>query len=68
VERFESDKNIMDRMGPGNYNSFDGSFNSKSFNRRPEGYVGDRNMRFDQTEIRPKIGPGTYNPGYETVK
>lgn len=24
--------------------------------------------RFDQTQLRPKVGPGTYDPDYQTVK
>lgn len=55
-------------VAPGNYDVSVPNFSSKSFNKRQEGYLGSRVARFDQTEIRPKIGPGTYNPAYETVK
>lgn len=68
VERFQSDKSIMDSIGPGNYDLKGYDIQSKSFNRKGDGYIGSKMIRFDQTEIRPKIGPGTYNPAYETVK
>lgn len=51
-------------VAPGNYDINIPNFSSKSFNKRPEGYLGSRVPRFDQTQIRPKIGPGTYNAAY----
>lgn len=55
-------------LGPGNYEIINQEFSTKTFNKRQEGYVGSRGARFDEYHIRPKIGPGTYNPAYETVK
>ena len=66
---------MKDRVGPGNYDNGQTSFSYKSYNRQNNAYVGsimlyvgNRMARFDNTEIRPKLGPGAYNPGYETVK
>ena len=69
MQRFENDRTLDDKLGPGNYTDNANGFNQRSFNRKQQdGYIGNRMTRFDQSEIRPKIGPGTYNPGYETVK
>ena len=59
---------MNDGIGPGNYDSAATGFDYKSYNRKNQAYVGDRMARFDHTEVRPKLGPGAYNPGYETVK
>ena len=59
---------MNERIGPGNYDESNTSFAYKSYNRKTNEYVGNRMARFDHTEVRPKLGPGVYNPGYETVK
>ena len=55
---------MKDRVGPGNYDNSETSFSYKCYNRQNNAYVGNRMARFDNTEIRPKLGPGAYNPGY----
>jgi hypothetical protein len=51
-------------IGPGNYDIPKTDFCLKTYNRKNEGYIGSRGVRFDEFQIRPKIGPGTYNPAY----
>lgn len=64
VQRFGTNGTIQSGVAPGLYDVQKPNFSSKSFNKRQDGYLGSRVSRFDQTEIRPKIGPGTYNPAY----
>jgi hypothetical protein len=68
VQRFGGNLTMEEGVAPGLYEAHVPNFSSKSFNKRQEGYLGSRMPRFDQSQIRPKIGPGTYNPAYETVK
>ena len=64
MKRVESDNSMNERIGPGNYDSSESGFAYKSYNRKNNAYVGNRMARFDNTEVRPKLGPGAYNPGY----
>lgn len=68
VTRFGNNAGTNEGAAPGIYQIQRENFASGSFNRKGEGYLGSRAQRFDQTQIRPKIGPGTYNPAYQTVK
>jgi hypothetical protein len=63
VSRFGSNA-ANEGVAPGIYQIERQNFASNSFNKKGEGYLGSRAQRFDQTEVRPKIGPGTYNPAY----
>ena len=65
MQRFAGDRSFQS-VGPGNYDLVGEEFTGKSFNKG--GYLGSRGTRFDQTEVRPKVGPGSYKPGYDTVK
>ena len=41
---------------------------NRTYNKESGSYVGSKNARFDDTQIRPKIGPGSYNPDDRSVK
>ena len=47
-------------VGPGNYDSSNSGFERESFNRKKDLYTGSRQPRFDNTKIRPNLGPGAY--------
>jgi len=60
VERFAAyDKNGEVVVGPGNYEIDMSSLMKQSFNRHQE-YTGSKQPRFDDTKVRPNLGPGAY--------
>lgn len=46
--------------GPGAYEVNKSGFESKTYNKANEGYIGDKSQRFDDVKIRPNLGPGAY--------
>lgn len=48
-------------VGPGNYDIGSLALVKKSYNRNQNSYVGSKNARFDETVVRPHLGPGTYH-------
>lgn len=60
VERFKPNNKNANPVGPGNYDSSNSGFERESFNRKKDLYTGSRQPRFDNTKIRPNLGPGAY--------
>jgi hypothetical protein len=61
VQRFQGgEKTGADFVGPGNYNVNNTSVLKQSFNRNQDAYTGSKQPRFDDTKIRPHLGPGAY--------
>ena len=46
--------------GPGAYEVNKSGFESKTYNKGNDGYIGDKSQRFDDVRIRPNLGPGAY--------
>jgi hypothetical protein len=59
VDRFLGQKSEID-TGPGAYEVNHSGFVKLGYNKGGEGYVGNKSQRFDDLQIRPNIGPGTY--------
>jgi hypothetical protein len=54
-----------ERLGPGNYEVNKSSLAARTFNRGVDyGYIGSKETRFQDVPVRPKIGPGSYEPAY----
>lgn len=62
VERF-TQKQQNSQVGPGIYDVNSSSVAKSTFNKNRNGYVGQKEARFDDSMIRPNIGPGTYFKG-----
>ena len=59
VDRFLGQRSEID-TGPGAYEVNQSGFIKVGYNKGGEGYVGNKSQRFDDVQIRPSIGPGTY--------
>lgn len=59
VDRFLNQRSEIIN-GPGAYEVNKSGFESKTYNKTTEGYIGDKSQRFDDVKIRPNLGPGAY--------
>lgn len=59
VDRFLGQKSEISN-GPGSYEVNKSGFEAKTYNKTHDGYIGDKSLRFDDSKIRPNIGPGAY--------
>lgn len=62
VDRFLGQRSEMD-TGPGAYEVNASGFAKSTYNKGNDGYLGNKSQRFDDVQIRPNIGPGTYYSG-----